>query len=51
MFRRIRKFAASPNGKRVVAWLAPIIVGWIVRKITEPKPATDGRKRVKNKAK
>lgn len=51
MFRSIRKFAQSPTGRSIVTWLAPIVVGWIVRKLTQPASQNSGRKRVKNKVK
>lgn len=34
MFRRIQKFVQSPAGRRVVAWLAPIVIGWVMQKLS-----------------
>lgn len=54
MFRRIQRFVQSPAGRRVVAWLAPIVVGWIMTRLqgkSETKSESTGRKSVKNKAK
>ena len=53
MFRRIQRFVQSPTGRRVVAWLAPIVVGWIMQKLSSsPKKSSQkSSRRVKNKAK
>ncbi len=55
MFRRIQRFAQSPIGRRVVMWLAPIVVGWVMSKLqgksTTETTTKKGRKTVKNKAK
>lgn len=53
MFRRVQRFAKSPAGKRVIAWLAPIVVGWIMQKLSSgsKSQSSTGRKSVKNKAK
>jgi|JI10StandDraft_1071094.scaffolds.fasta_scaffold113024_3 hypothetical protein len=50
----IRTSMNNPLVRRFVTWIGPIIVSYVIRKITE-KTATNstnqGRKRVKNKAK
>lgn len=52
MFRKIQRFVQSPTGKRVVAWLAPIVVGWIMTKLQgKSSTKSTGRKTIKNKAK
>lgn len=48
--RTITKLANNPLVRRVVAWLAPILIAYVSRKLTE-KPSKSKRKYVKNKAK
>ena len=35
MFRKLKKFAMSRTGQRVIVWLAPIVVGWITKRLSK----------------
>ena len=48
--RTVTKLANNPLVRRVVAWLAPILIAYVSRKLTE-KPSKSKRKYVKNKTK
>ena len=37
MFRKIKKFAMSRTGQRVIAWLAPVVIGWITSRLSSNK--------------
>lgn len=47
MFARIRKFASSPMARRALMWLAPIVVGWIMNKLSRDDKSgeSSGRRR------
>ncbi len=49
---KIIKLAKNPLVRRVAMWLAPIVIGYITRKLTgnNGKNVTSGRKHIKNKA-
>lgn len=54
MFRGVQRFARSPIGRRVLIWLAPIVVGWIAQQFAGTSKSTKrktDRKSVKNRAK
>ena len=51
MFTRLQRFSQSPMGRRVIMWLAPLIVGWVLKKLSGNSTSkTQGRKKVKNRA-
>lgn len=48
------RLANNPFVRRLAIWVAPIVVGWITKKLTGSTPAkssTAGRKYVKSKTK
>lgn len=38
MFRKLKKFAMSRTGQRVIAWLAPIAIGWVTSRLSRKQP-------------
>lgn len=48
--RTVTNLANNQLVRRIVAWLAPILIAYVSRKLTE-KPSKSKRKYVKNKTK
>ena len=47
----IVRLASNPLVQKLVAWLLPIIIGYVTRRLTSAKTDKTSRKFVKNKAK
>ena len=43
MFRKIKKFAMSRTGQRVIIWLAPIVIGWITSRFSRQQSDKRGK--------
>ena len=49
MIRTLRKIAANPLVRRLAIWLAPVIIGWVMDKLTNSKKRTTASSTTKKK--